>query len=348
MLLHHEALSLYLSSPSAFRSLLRTLRRIAPFLALTLIFISLRVNVNAQTEPATDATDIIRVRTDLVTVPLFVTDRKGRRVSGLTQDDFAAQVDGVRSLKLAYFAAGTEHVALAFALDASGSAREIVGRQSEAALALFARFGPQSSVAIWHFGMRPQLVVDFTTDAELARQQFKPKAAANERTAIFDAAAAAIRAFDGRNAAAVERRILILISDGLDTASQTKAQAVINEATQRALSIYIIHLPLYVPRDGRLQPRPAAKGFRSLAEQTGGRYFMVKDSSAALDPHAKVDLTSVFKAIEEDLQGQYVLGFYPDNASRDARFHRLSINLSAPRNRNLRVRQLREGFMLKE
>jgi Ca-activated chloride channel homolog len=348
MLLHHEALSLCSSSPGAFPSLLRALRRIFLLLALTLVFISLPFNIHAQTEPETDATDTIRVRTDLVTIPLFVTDKKGHRVSGLTQDDFSARVDDRLALKPDYFAAGTEHVALAFALDASGSAREIVGRQSEAALALFSRFGPKSSVAIWHFGMRPQLIVDFTTEAELARQQFKPKAAANERTAIFDAAAAAVRAFDRRTSDAVERRILILISDGLDTASQTKAQTVINEAAQRALSIYVIHLPLYAPRDGRLQPRPAAKGFRSLAEQTGGRYFMVGDTNAALDPSAKVDLTNIFKAIEEDLQGQYVLGFYPDEASRDARFHRLSINLSAPRNRQLRVRQLREGFTLKK
>jgi Ca-activated chloride channel family protein len=345
MLLHHEALFRSSPSPRAFRVFLRPARPATFLLALILIFAASHASVRAQTE---DETDVIRVRTDLVTVPLFVTDRSGHHVFGLTQNDFDAQVDG-RAVKLEYFAAGTERVALAFALDASGSAREIIRQQSEAALALFSRFGPQSRVAIWHFGAQPQLVSGFTTETDRARPAFNLMAVANERTAIFDAAAAAVHAFDRSDSDPAERRILILISDGLDTASHTRAQAVINEAQQSATSIYVIHLPLYAPRDGHLQPRPASKGFRALAEQTSGRYFMAGDSRAALDPRAaEVDLSPVFKMIEEDLRGQYVLGFYPDDASRDARVHRLSVSLRARSNRQLRVRQLREGYTLKQ
>lgn len=346
MLLHHEALFPENSSLGAFHSLLRFTRRVLFLLASSLVFASFCSTTQAQTEPEPDQTEILRVRTDLVTVPLFVADRSGHRVFGLSQADFGAQVDG-RNQRLEYFAAGTEHVALCFALDTSGSAREIIKQQSEAALSLFSRFGPKSRVAVWHFGARPQAVVNFTTEAERARQAFNLSAIADERTAIFDAAVVAVRAFESRDGDPAERRILILISDGLDTASQTKAQAVINEAQQRAVSIYVIHLPLYEPRDGRLQPRPAARGFRALAEATGGRYFMVGDARDALAPRADIDLSPVFKAIEEDLQGQYVVGFYPDDASRDNRFHRLSISLTARSNRSLRVRQLREGFTLK-
>ncbi|MDX6694501.1 MAG: Ca-activated chloride channel [Blastocatellia bacterium] len=347
MLLHHEALSRIPTSPRAALSLLRSIRRIALLLTLISLLSSASHVVRAQTETPQDEADIVRVRTDLVTVPLFVADRSGQRVFGLTLDDFGAQADG-RNLKLEYFAAGTEHVALAFALDASGSAREIIRQQSEAALALFSRFGSQSRVAVWRFGARPQLVTDFTTDLGLARQGFGLTVNTDERTAIFDAAAAAIHSFDKQGSDPAERRILILISDGLDTASRTKPQAVIDEAGQRAVSIYVIHLPLYAPRDGRLQPRPAAKGFRALAGSTGGRYFMVGDARAALDPRSTIELGPVFKAIEDDLRGQYVVGFYPDDASRDGRFHRLSVNLTARRNRQLRLRQLREGYVLKQ
>jgi Ca-activated chloride channel homolog len=347
MLLHHEALFPGTSSLGAFHSLLRFPRRVLFLFALSLIFVSFCAVVRAQTEPEPDQTDILRVRTDLVTVPLFVTDRSGHRVFGLTQADFGAQVDG-RNQRLEYFAAGTEHVALCFALDTSGSAREIIQQQSEAAVALLSRFGPKSRVAVWHFGARPQAIVNFTTEAERARQGFNLSAVADERTAIFDAAVVAVRAFERRDTDPAERRILILISDGLDTASRTKAQTVINEAQQRAVSIYVIHLPLFEPRDGRLQPRPVARGFRTLAEATGGRYFIVGDAHDALAPRASVDLTPVFKAIEEDLQGQYVLGFYTADASRDNRFHRLTISLTARSNRSLRVRQLREGFTLRK
>ncbi len=348
MLLHHEALLRSSSLLSPFLSPARPVRRAALSLALIFVIINLNVAiVRAQTESTPEADEILRVRTDLVTVPLFVTDKSGHRVSGLTEADFGAQVDG-RPLKLEYFAAGTERVALAFALDASGSAREIIRRQSEAALSLFSRFGPQSRVAVWHFGTRTQLVADFTAYAERAQTAFNLKATADERTAIFDAAMAAVRAFERPDGDQSERRILILISDGLDTASRTTAQAVISEAQQRAVSIYVIHLPLFAPRDGRLQPRSAVKGFRALAEQTGGRFFTVGDARSALDARAVADLSPVFKAIEEDLRGQYVLGFYMDDASRDNRLHRLSINLTARRNRQLRVRQLRQEYILKK
>lgn len=347
MLLHLEALSRCSLLSGAFHSFLHVTRRTSFFLAFILILVSCCVSVCAQTESDTEAAEVVRIRTDLVTVPLFVTDHSGQRVPGLTADDFGAQVDG-HNLKPQYFAAGTERVALCFALDTSGSARETIRQQSEAALALFSRFGPQSRVEVWHFGARPLLVADFTTSAESARPGFNLAAIADERTAIFDAAAAAVRSFERRDGDPAERRILILISDGLDTASRIKAQVVINEAQQRAVSIYVIHLPLFAPRDGRLQLRPAAKGFRSLAEATGGRYFIVGDVKAALNPRASVDLSPIFKAIEEDLRGQYVLGFYPEEASRDNRFHRLTISLSSRQHRNLRVRQLREGYTLRQ
>src|SRR5215213_9676114 len=68
--------------------------------------------------------DVVRIRTDLVTAPALVTDAGGRRVQGLTQSDFSVRDNG-RAVTLAYFAAGTDRVALAFALNTSGSIREL-------------------------------------------------------------------------------------------------------------------------------------------------------------------------------------------------------------------------------
>jgi Ca-activated chloride channel family protein len=326
---------------------LRSTGRTFLLLALILVLNNASDPIRAQTETSSDEADIVRVRTDLVTVPLFVADGNGQRVFGLRLDDFNAQVDG-RKLKLEYFAAGTEHVALCFALDASRSMREIIRRQSEAARSLFSRFGARSRVAVWHFGSRPQLISGFIADADSVRQSFNPVVVADERTAIFDATLEAVRSFDKSGGDAAERRILILFSDGLDTASRTKASDTIKEAQQRAVSIYVVHLPLYAPRDGRLQPRPAARGFRALAESTGGRYFIIGDARAALDPNAAIDLSNVFKAIEEDLRGQYILGYYADERMREvATPTHLEISLRKQRERKLRVHVLRNGYVLK-
>lgn len=256
--------------------------------------------------------------------------------------------DNGRAVTLSYFAAGTEHVALAFALDTSGSIRELIGQQREAALSLFSRFGHGSRVAVLHFGEKAALTLPFTTDTDKAQAAFRAYPALNQRTAIFDAAATAIHAFAALGSNTIERRILILISDGLDTASNVRAADVINEARAVGVSIYLIHLPLYTPSDGRLVPRPAAKGFYDLALKTGGRHFIVGDAKSALDSQTAPDLTPVFRAIEEDLQGQYVLGYYPDDAAREASLHRIEINLTRRNERRLRVQSLREGYSLKQ
>ncbi|MBA3805338.1 MAG: VWA domain-containing protein [Acidobacteria bacterium] len=301
--------------------------------------------LSAQTT-TNETDDVLRVRTDLLTVPFFVTDARGRRVGGLKQGDFTVRDDG-QPVHVEYFAAGTERVALLFALDSSGSARDQITHQRETALALFSRFGRGSRVAVLRFADKSDLVVPFTVDARQPLDGFSLPAMPNRRTAIFDAAAASVRAFKERGSDTAERRILILISDGLDTVSTIKAESVINEARALGVSIYVIHLLSFVAREGRLVPRAGAKGFRELAERTGGAYFKVGDAKSALDPRADFDLSPVFRAIEEDLRGQYVLGYYPGEGSRDGRSHRIEITL-ASRNRKLHVRSLRESYVLRQ
>jgi len=305
-----------------------------------LLFSSL---VSAQ-EP--EPVDIISVRTDLVAVPVTVTDSRGRRISDLKQQDFMLTNDG-RETRIDYFASGAERIALAFVLDNSGSLREQLSRQRDAALGLFSRFGPASSVAVIRFGQQARLAAPFTREAEEARAAFSVPvdlSALGERTAIFDAGMAAIRAYASRGENSPERRIAILISDGLDTASRANAQQVIAAANRINVSFYVIQLPLFTPSDGRLVPRPAAKGFRDLAEKTGGKYFVAGSSASALAPNSPVDLTPVFAAIEEDLRSQYVIGFYPGEASRDGRPHRPAVSASS---RKLKVHQLRTSYSLK-
>jgi Ca-activated chloride channel family protein len=289
--------------------------------------------------------DIIRVRTDLVAIPVTVTDSRGHRVADLNQGDFVLSDDG-RATKIDYFASGVEHVALLFAIDASGSARDILGQQRSAAIALFSRFGRRSRIAVLHFGDFVRLSVPFTANLEGAEDSFNYRPTQNTGTAIFDAAATAVRAFDGSGGFSTERRIVLLISDGLDTLSSTKYKAVIDAARLRGVSFYVIHFPLFSPRNGTLAPRPPSKGFRELAEQTGGHYFRIGDARSALNPRANYDLSPVFQAVESDLRGQYVLGFYPGDEARDGQIHSLTVSLSS-RRRKLKINQLRASYNLK-
>lgn len=339
MTLFHDALNRKATASRAVR------------LALSLIILSLFA-LTLTLPPALlaqdDADEVVRVRTDLVTAPAFVTDSSGQRIRNLTAADFELSDDG-RVVKIEYFAAGTDEVAMLFALDASGSARELIGQQRQTASALFSRFGRASKVAVMRFAETAQLAAPFSTEPDKAISAFDLPATGNRRTAIFDAAARAIQTFGTLHSNSTERRIIILISDGLDTVSATRPRQVIDAARASGISIYAIQLPLYAPRDGRLVPRKASKGFREMAEQTGGRYFMAGDAKSALELKPALDLSNIFQAIEEDLRGQYMLGYYPGEAAQEGgRPHSITLKLKTKDKSKLRVRLLRTGYTLKQ
>jgi len=278
-------------------------------------------------EPNDD--EVIRVSTDLSVFPIRVKDKKGGSVSGLTSNDFQLR-DLDKITTSLYLANGAEQVSLIFALDQSGSLRDVIAQQRDAALSLFERFGKTSRVGVIRFTDQPKTIVPLGNDVEASRAAFNFSAGINTRTAIFDAAAAAVRSFNKDNRDPAERRIVILLSDGLDNRSATSPSSVIAEAQSRNVSFYIVHIPLFEPRDGRLVVRRPTNGFKELAEKTGGKYFLVGNSKLALVPAQPQDLSPVFSAIEQDLRSQYVLGFYASESARDGKPHRVSITISKP------------------
>jgi VWFA-related protein len=340
MFLHFKAL-FHSRHSSNGANVLRLVRLTSILLVLLSAVIANQGRAQAQGNDSVD--EVVRVSTDLITVPVFVTDNRGRRIGALRKEDFVVRDNG-RVVETKYFASGAERVALLFALDASGSARDTINQQRETALALFSRFGAGSRVAVLRFTETSTLAAPFTNSPGAALAAFNFPALPGSHTAIFDAAWEAVRAFDAKDNA--ERRIVILISDGLDTTSSMTAAKVINAALERGVAFYIIHLPLYAPQDGRLRVRAPSKGFRALAEKTGGKYFMLGDVKAALAPRPRYDLSPVFKAIEDDLKGQYLLGYYTAEGERDSLPHRIEVSLSGD-NKRLRVKALRSEYVLR-
>lgn len=283
-------------------------------------------NIKAQEPDAPD--EVVHIDTHLVVFPIRVRNKRGQAVAGLTQNDLTLKDEDNATSGL-YLYRGADRVSLVFALDQSGSLREIMNQQRDAALALFGKFGEKSQVAIMRFAEQPQLAISFGRDLDATGAAFSASATINQHTAIFDAAAAATKLFETLPRIRSERRLVILISDGLDTASVVKPAAVIEEALKNQVTFYVIHLPLFAPRDGRLKVRTPARGFRELAEKTGGKYFLVGNTASPLASQANIDLSAVFKAIEDDLKSQYLLGFYTKETSNNGRMHRLVIGLPA-------------------
>ena len=306
---------------------LRLTYKCALLLGCILVAVCLSTNQTKAQEPAA-VDDVVRTDIHLVVFPIRVRDKAGQTVAGLTPNDLTLKDEDSATTGL-YLYAGADRVSLVFALDQSGSLREIMNQQRDTALALFQRFGEKSQVGVIRFAEHPQLALPFGRDLEATGGALSPAPAINQHTAIFDAAAAATKMFESLPRMRSERRLVILISDGLDTASTVKPAKVIEAALKNQVTFYVIHLPLFTPQDGRLKVRSPAKGFRELAEKTGGKYFLMGNTAAPLAPQTSMDLSPVFKAIEEDLKSQYLLGFYTKETSNDGRMHRLVIGLPA-------------------
>lgn len=302
----------------------RLLGQTCALLLSCLLAITSFQNIQAQEQVSAD--EVVRIDTHLVVFPIRVRDKRSRTVGGLSENDVTVKDEDNVSTGL-YLYHGADRVSLVFALDQSGSLREIMNQQREAALALFAQFGEKSQVAVLRFAQQPKLALPFGRDLDATRAAFSASTASNQHTAIFDAAAAATKLFETLPRIRSERRLVILISDGLDTVSTVKPREVIEAAMKNQVTFYVIHLPLFTPSEGRLKVRAPAKGFRELAEKTAGKYFLVGNAASPLASPPNTDLSAVFKAIEEDLKSQYLLGFYTRESSNDGRTHRLVVGL---------------------
>ena len=297
----------------AFSTALNSGRGLVALLCLALVPIGLGQEAQSDDE-------VLRVNTELLIFPIRVRNKDKQPVETLSEHELAL-VDKDKVTSGVYLRRGVDRVSLVFALDQSGSTQQIISQQRDAALGLLDRFGDQSQIGIIRFTSTPKLVVEFGRDIPAARDAFNFPAAANQRTALFDAANFAVRSFEALPRIRSERRIVILISDGLDNSSQSKAGDVIKAANTKRISFYVIHIPLFTPRDGRLIVRPPASGFRDLAEKTGGKYLLALDARSALSPETNIDLAPMFKAIEDDLKSQFLLGFYLKESANDGRRH---------------------------
>lgn len=289
----------------------------------------------------------LRLESRLVSVPVAVFAKKGGYVTGLIASDFEVLENG-KPQQLAFFSTEQNELvsrplAVVFALDSSGSAAQTIREQRAAADAFLRQFSQNQLVAVTRFSTRADTLVQFTTDRRAIDEAFARHVQLKGETAIFDGVMHAIQQFSSLPKETAERRrIVILITDGLDNSSFIRAQDIIATANEQDVNIYVIYLPLYVPGpNGRLEPRKTAQGFDRLAPQTGGHLFQVGDLQSALDPSRNTDLSKVFAKIIQELHSLYYIGYYP----ADAHFHGEFRNIQVKVHRSgVKVRQFRRGY----
>jgi len=269
-----------------------------------------------------------RVSVDLVNVVFTVLNRRQKFVTDLRQEDFQVFEDSVPQ-KITNFSHETDlPLRVGLLLDTSNSIRDRLKFEQEAAIDFLHNVirRRQDLAFLMTFDNEPQIAQDFTDDLSQLTDVIQ-KQRAGGVTALYDAIYDAARQRlanpplpRGENPAV--RRVLVLISDGLDTlpSSRTRTEAI--QMAQRAdVSIYTIStstdwMSVTGSTPKKYHLTDGDKVLQMLADETGGRAFF---------PYRIDDLGKSFEDIGVELRSQYSLAYVPTNRAADGRFRAIKI-----------------------
>lgn len=292
--------------------------RIKRLFSAIFLIVSAPMLLRAQPETAGQQEDpyTLRVNVKLVSVFTNVTDANGAIVGGLSKEDFAVTEDG-RPQKIAVFERQSElPLNLVLAIDTSGSVRKDLPVEQEAAHKfVHALLRAQDQLSLLEFATDVRQVVGFTNQpAKIDRGLATLRG--GQATALYDAVYLAsdtlAKLAKGPKPA---RKVLVLVSDGGDTANTVTYAEALEHALRGEVMVYsIIDVPVAASA-GR--DTGGEHAMITLAEQTGGKYFYAE--SGGLD--------QAFTKVSEDLRTQYLLGYYPANQEPGLNFHRIRVTI---------------------
>jgi Ca-activated chloride channel family protein len=279
----------------------------------------------AQPPPDDSALFVFKKQVQEVVLHATVVDDQRRLVTNLDRPAFIAFEDGVPQATTAFHRDDVP-VALGIVIDNSGSMREKREKVNQAVLNLIRASNPKDETFVVNFSQDSYLDQDFTSDVPLLQQALQ-KASTKGSTALYDAIVAS--AIHLKNDPRVERRILLVITDGRDNASQqTLAEAMRHLQGENGPTLYAIGLL------GDELRRSDSGALQSLAEVTGGVAYFPK----SLD-----EVDDIARTVARDIHSQYTIAYKPTNHTHTAKYRVIEVKAQSRGYKNLTVRT-RTGY----
>lgn len=309
--------------------------------------------VKAQADKGQDPTEVIKVYSNLVSVPVIVSDRDGRYISGLQQQDFKLYDNGAPQ-QLAYFDAAEAPLNVAILLDTSRSTESVIDDIRKAAKNFLEELRPQDRAMIVSFDYAVHKLSPLTNDRKILERAIKDAHVGEYfgtllNEALLDVIEQDLRPVNGRKA-------IVLLTDGEDAGSRVSAEDVLSYATESDAMIYsIYYAPSPIRGLGRDRPFPRRGGIfgrrgpmqdgfpqdrfprqrrdRQDRREQRGQFaieFLTRLSQVSAGhfyASEKTDLKKTFTLIADELRNQYRLGFYPDALARDGSLHKLRVKV---------------------
>lgn len=258
----------------------------------------------------------------------------GQRVPDLQRGDFQVRDNG-KPQEIVTFERGDIPFVAVLLVDAS---RSMEGAKLEAALAGAKTFATAmeslDQAKLLLFNDTLSMSTPFTSFPQVLSTGLG-RARASGGTSLNDHLYVALKLLEERQG----RRLVILLTDGVDLTSVLTMQQVMETARRSQSLVYWIRLGEPEPRVSRFSAwrdgkghEQELRGLEQLVSATGGSIVTVSRIS---------EITSAFVAILDEIRNQYVIGYYPTENLANGRWHRIKVRVESP---GLRVRT-REGYL---
>jgi Ca-activated chloride channel homolog len=268
-----------------------------------------------------------RVNSDLVIVPVTVTDRNGHTVLYLRQADFSVGEDGVPQ-KILSVSRWNAPASIGVILDSSGSMEPSVEIAHAAVRALLSEAAMEDEAFLINFADSPKTEGGFTHNMNEITGKLLSRGAEGW-TALVDAIYAGLNRM---KSASTARKALVVITDGGENHSRYSFAELLSAARESDTQVYIVTIRRSIRRTDEQRGRLYLD---DLAKDTGG-HMLVIDSDA--------QLLAAMTTINELIRNQYLLSYRPLQNLRDGKWHRVRIRLQPSRGGPKYRIYAREGY----
>jgi VWFA-related protein len=278
---------------------------------------------------------VFRGGSELVRVFVTVTDRSGKLVTSLAQNDFEVRDEG-KPQPITQFDNTPQPVRLVVMLDVSGSMSGNLPLLRDAGAQLFARLGKDDVARVGSFGNDVTISPTFTNDVAALRRELPSSIAADAPTPLWRGIDQALDTFKSseEDNKADKRPVILVLSDGKDSGPISFRQRpisqaeIIERARREDVMVFAVGMRSRSARPtppgigpGGLQAMLMADlpdpGLARVAEETGGGYTEIRFGQ---------DLAAAFAEVADELHSQYLLGFAP--GKRDGKIHDIAVRVN--------------------
>lgn len=255
-----------------------------------------------------------RTDTRLVVLHASVTDHKGKLVTNLGQNAFKIFENG-QPQQVKIFRREDVPVSLGLVIDNSGSMSTKRSRVEAAALEMVRNSNPQDEVFIVNFNDDAYLDVPFTNNLQKLEQGVG-RIDSRGGTAMRDAISMSLDY--SRKESKRDKKVLLVITDGNDNASNMSLEKVVARANQNDTLVYAIGL---FTEEEKHEAAKARRALKELTTATGGLAFYPKEVS---------EVQALAVEVARDIRSQYTIAYTPSIQALDGSYRQIKVTVDAP------------------